>query len=371
MHFALDAFRGFRKAALVTACLLTLSTSAAPRSDEVWITIERGRLGAFEAVERLPDANQVAVALRINLGGSWRRPSRKNDRRPGAVHAGATGRGGFIAHLSGAVGGSRLAAGPSWRRHRRSTARSTTHPWCPARWPVQETNIRNTISSLESFFTRYHSCHATYNSAGWIKALWEGYAAGRRDVKVEFFNHPPATTPQPSVVLTIQAGTSVGPVETEIVVLGAHQDSVAGSNCSTSRSPGGDDDASGVASLSEVIRAAMALGYSPQKTVKFMACAAESGPQGLGAIAQACSSRRQRDRRPSSHDELGARRPTSTSSRTSPTRRRTPSWASSWTPTCPGSPAALAPAATAARTTPPGGSVGCGSRQVRSRFTAA
>ena len=73
------------------------------------------------------------------------------------------------------------------------------------------------------------------------------------------------------MILTIQGTT----FPSEVVVLGGHQDSIAGSNCTTSRSPGADDDASGIATLSEVIRAAMALGYQPERTVKFMAYAAE------------------------------------------------------------------------------------------------
>jgi leucyl aminopeptidase len=69
-----------------------------------------------------------------------------------------------------------------------------------------------------------------------------------------------------------------------VVVLGAHQDSTIGGGCS--RAPGADDDASGVASLSEVIRVAMAEGYQPLRTVKFMAYAAEEiGLRGSNEIA--------------------------------------------------------------------------------------
>ena len=61
------------------------------------------------------------------------------------------------------------------------------------------------------------------------------------------------------MILTIQGTT----FPSEVVVIGGHQDSIAGSNCTTSRSPGADDDASGIATISEVIRVAMALGYQP------------------------------------------------------------------------------------------------------------
>jgi leucyl aminopeptidase len=145
---------------------------------------------------------------------------------------------------------------------------------------VQETNVRATITSLAAFFTRYHTTQTGLDSANSIRDLWAGYAQGRPDVTVQLFAHPSATTPQPSVILTIPGTT----LPNEIVVLGAHQDSINGG--ASGRSPGADDDASGVASLSEVIRVALANGYRPQRTVKFMAYAAEEvGLRGSADIA--------------------------------------------------------------------------------------
>jgi leucyl aminopeptidase len=70
-----------------------------------------------------------------------------------------------------------------------------------------------------------------------------------------------------------------------VVVLGGHLDSINVSS-STASAPGADDDASGVASLTEVIRVAMLKGYKPARTVKFMAYAAEEvGLKGSAAIA--------------------------------------------------------------------------------------
>ena len=77
-------------------------------------------------------------------------------------------------------------------------------------------------------------------------------------------------------------------------MLGAHQDSVNGARA-TGRAPGADDDASGVASLSEVIRVALANDYRPLRTVKFMAYAAEEvGLRGSADIAAAAPERRTR-----------------------------------------------------------------------------
>jgi bacterial leucyl aminopeptidase len=145
---------------------------------------------------------------------------------------------------------------------------------------MQEANVRATITSLAAFFTRYHTTQTGLDSASWIRNQWAGFAAGRPDVTVQLFTHPTATTPQPSVVLTIPGTT----LPSEIVVLGAHQDSINGG--ATGRAPGADDDASGVASLSEVIRVALANDYRPLRTVKFMAYAAEEvGLRGSADIA--------------------------------------------------------------------------------------
>ena len=149
---------------------------------------------------------------------------------------------------------------------------------------VQETEIRSTIESLSAFFTRYHNCQTGADSANWIRNKWAAYAAGRADTTLQLFPHTGYTTLQPSVILTIQGTT----VPSEVVVLGGHQDSIAGTNCATSRSPGADDDASGIATITEVLRVAMQLGFRPERTVKFMAYAAEEvGLRGSAQIAQA------------------------------------------------------------------------------------
>ena len=74
------------------------------------------------------------------------------------------------------------------------------------------------------------------------------------------------------MVLTIP-GTSLAD---EVVVLGGHLDSIAaGSGNPDFLAPGADDNASGIAVLSEVIRVAMSAGFFPQRTVQFMGYAAE------------------------------------------------------------------------------------------------
>ncbi|MBZ4415659.1 M20/M25/M40 family metallo-hydrolase [Myxococcus sp. RHSTA-1-4] len=143
---------------------------------------------------------------------------------------------------------------------------------------LQEPNIRNTITQLSSYTTRYHTSSTGTTAANWLKSHWESLANGRTDVTVELYTHPSTVTTQPSVIMTIQGTT----LPSEVVVLGGHLDSTS----SGSTAPGADDDASGIATLTEVIRMAMVQGYRPQRTVKFMAYAAEEvGLRGSKNIA--------------------------------------------------------------------------------------
>lgn len=147
---------------------------------------------------------------------------------------------------------------------------------------VSEANILATITALSTQFpNRYHLHPSGTSSANWIRDLWAGYAAGRPEVTVELVSH--TTTPQPSIVLTIPGTT----LPAEVVILGAHQDSISsGSSNPTFSAPGADDDASGVASLSEAVRVLLESGFEPQRTIRFIAYAAEEvGLRGSTAIA--------------------------------------------------------------------------------------
>jgi leucyl aminopeptidase len=147
---------------------------------------------------------------------------------------------------------------------------------------VQATNIVSTINLLAGNTTRYYTNSGGVNAANQLKARWDTYAAGRSDVSVALYTHPGWA--QPSVIATITGTT----LPNEIVVIGGHLDSINSSSPSSGTAPGADDDASGVATLTEAFRAAMALGFRPQRTVKFMAYAAEEvGLRGSGEIALA------------------------------------------------------------------------------------
>ena len=137
---------------------------------------------------------------------------------------------------------------------------------------LEKPAILETIERLSTDFNnRYHLHPSGTAAAQWIRDQWLGYAAGRPDVTVELVSHPGIN--QPSVVLTISGVTT----PEEVVILGGHLDSISNAGASNPSfiAPGADDNASGIAALAEVVRAAMAVGFRPQRTVSFMGYAAE------------------------------------------------------------------------------------------------
>lgn len=129
-------------------------------------------------------------------------------------------------------------------------------------------NIFATITSLSSFQNRYYKGEFGKKSATWIKDTWANLVKNRSDATVEFFPH--TQWDQPSVILTIK-GTSA-----ETIIVGGHQDSINGyMGGATARAPGSDDNASGIATTTEIIRVLVESSYKPEKTIKFMAYAAE------------------------------------------------------------------------------------------------
>lgn len=150
---------------------------------------------------------------------------------------------------------------------------------------TSEQQIRQTIIDLSSFPNRRYNQPSGTQSANWIKDKWSSLAAqmDRSVASVDFYNHPTATSPQPSVIMTFPGVR----FPNEIVVLGAHQDSINSSG-STASAPGADDDASGIACLTELIRVMIEAGYRPDRTIQIMAYAAEEvGLRGSNAIAAA------------------------------------------------------------------------------------
>ena len=135
---------------------------------------------------------------------------------------------------------------------------------------MQASNILSTIESLAAFQNRRHQSSHGVAASNWLFNAWKNLNPGnRRDVRVWQIVHP--SWPQKSVAFQIEGTGNSG----EVIVIGGHLDSIANDDPETVRAPGADDDASGVAAMTEVIRVLMANNFQPKRSIRFVAYAAE------------------------------------------------------------------------------------------------
>jgi leucyl aminopeptidase len=147
---------------------------------------------------------------------------------------------------------------------------------------VQELPLRNVILKMSSFHNRYYNAQTGVDSQAWLKSHWEGILSTRSDAKVEYFNH--TRWMQPSVIASIEGSTKPD----EYIVTGGHADSIAGFwGRARAKAPGADDNASGIATITEIMRVLIENDFQPQRTILFMGYAAEEvGLLGSKEIAQ-------------------------------------------------------------------------------------
>ncbi|MGH6815701.1 MAG: M20/M25/M40 family metallo-hydrolase [Hyphomicrobiaceae bacterium] len=138
----------------------------------------------------------------------------------------------------------------------------------PALALVDAAEIVKTIKELESFGTRYYKSRQGQEASLLLQRKWDGYGAGRDGFSVKPFPH---AWPQESVIATLQGAE----LADEIVVIGGHLDSI--NAVDPANAPGADDDASGIAVISEAIRVLIKTGFKPKRTIQFMAYAGEEG----------------------------------------------------------------------------------------------
>lgn len=133
---------------------------------------------------------------------------------------------------------------------------------------VSGERIFSDIIKLSGYKTRHYRSPEGVEAAKWIKSNWERIAASRSDIHVELYNHP--KWEQPSVIATIEGESD------EIVIVGGHLDSIAGFwGGGSAKAPGADDNASGIATMTEVLKVLIDNSYKPQKTIQFIGYAAE------------------------------------------------------------------------------------------------
>ncbi|MCB9091560.1 MAG: M20/M25/M40 family metallo-hydrolase [Halobacteriovoraceae bacterium] len=139
---------------------------------------------------------------------------------------------------------------------------------------VEEKGIREMILKLSSFKTRYYQHQTGYDSSEYIMETWKNITQSRKDIEVSLYSH---NWLQPSVVLKIPGKTE------EAIVLGGHLDSISNGQ----KAPGADDNASGISTLTEVLKILVQQRVQPEKTIYFMGYAAEEvGLKGSRDIAK-------------------------------------------------------------------------------------
>ncbi|WP_199886187.1 M28 family metallopeptidase [Pseudoalteromonas sp. T1lg23B] len=149
---------------------------------------------------------------------------------------------------------------------------------------ITANNLTNTVNTMSGFHNRYYTQQTGVDAAQWLKEHWQQLSASRSDISVDYYAH---TWSQSSVVVTIPGSEKAD----EIVVIGGHLDSINSSNPSSGRAPGADDNASGIAVLTEALRAVVATDFKPKRTIQIMGFAAEEvGLRGSKAIAQSYKS---------------------------------------------------------------------------------
>lgn len=275
--------------ALILLCLLStlglgLAATAGPAKKKAWITIGDAAFRQAKAVA--PDA--VSIGNRQLRAGSTTEKvhavvldESKLVDLAGAIHERMGQCGGFMYHASEgearAVLDRRRRTAPA--RTYGIHARTVVEPMLAS---MQASHIEATILSLSGFVNRYYASQSGVDAAQWLLETWRALAAGREDISVELIKHKGYI--QPSVTLTIRGSD----LADEKVVVGAHLDSILSFGMTpTARAPGADDDASGVASMTEALRALVDSGYRPRRTIYVVAYAAEEvGLRGSQEIAR-------------------------------------------------------------------------------------
>ena len=133
---------------------------------------------------------------------------------------------------------------------------------------VQESRLLSLMAWFSSYKTRYYSSPEGIKAMEDLAKNWSKLTENRSDVKVELIDHK--EWKQKSVVLTIKGSTD------ENIIVGGHGDSINSDDEGPhSHSPGLDDNASGIAVITEIIRVLIESNYKPHHNLQFMAFAAE------------------------------------------------------------------------------------------------
>lgn len=274
-----------RRTAVLLACVAALGPActrdAPPERGPRYLTIGADALGTAAVVGGLHDAHLRVLATGDEVAVI---AFDAEDLEPLAaqMHAQHARCGGFVVHatLAEALAAQAEIAAQAQVRPAPPVDYTLARPEVVAAVlpTLDPARILGTIRSLSAMKNRYYTSETGAAASVWLRDRWRSFTS-RRDVTVELLDHG---FPQRSVLLRIPGTTRPD----EVVVIGGHLDSIAvGGKGSTA--PGADDDASGIATLTEVARALLAADVRPARTIEIIAYAAEEiGLRGSQAVVK-------------------------------------------------------------------------------------
>ncbi|KAJ1655899.1 hypothetical protein IWQ61_004428 [Dispira simplex] len=127
--------------------------------------------------------------------------------------------------------------------------------------------MREFLVHFTGFTNRYARGNHGSDSAAWLYehiAEISSRASDELQVTVSKQTHRGLT--QPSIIARIPGQ---GNLVDEIIIIGAHQDSINSKDKENGRAPGADDDGSGSATVVEVFRRLVEAHYQPERTLEF------------------------------------------------------------------------------------------------------
>ena len=254
---------------------------AAAGVGEVWISVGKDDLGRLSAADAPALGKPIAASSRASV---FKVAEDDLARIAAFMHEKFHKCGGFFAHATREEAEADLAAPPRptgvgvYSVDQGAVVR-------PLVANASEASVRASIDGLASFHNRYYTSETGVQAARWLESRWRDLAMGMPGATVRAHGH--SGWKQPSVVLTIPGAEK----PEEIVVLGGHLDSIGGGpwggGGASARAPGADDNASGIAVLTEAVRILGEAGFRPKRTIQFIGYAAEEvGLRGSADIAK-------------------------------------------------------------------------------------
>ncbi len=251
-------------------------------ADPVWITVEKSTLQAVPGLT----ATEIALPKTLKSNGTiglYQLDERQLDPLSHFIHENKRRCGGYFAFSS-----QQEALAYLQTSQQAALAASFVAP------PIAQQSLVNSllpqlnsagitqvITDLSGFTNRYYTTTSGKAGADWIFDRWTALASSKSWIKVSRISHTGYN--QPSILLEMLGSER----PSEVVVLGGHLDSINGAGTSeTTRAPGADDDASGIATMTEIIRVLASNNVQPKRTLRFYGYAAEEvGLRGSKDIA--------------------------------------------------------------------------------------